>query len=428
MDIEVTTAKSLQGRVSVPGDKSISHRALLASALAEGESEISGFLDAADPRSTISCLQTLGADIRLVASRLRVTGNGLRGLQQPRTMLDAGNSGTTMRLLSGILAGQGFMSRLTGDESLRKRPMKRIIDPLHLMGARVDSSATQTAPLTIHGKFPLTPLSYVMQKPSAQVKSAILLAGLFADGVTEVFESVRTRDHTERMLGLTVMQTSEHSKILVEGGHVILPQAYEIPGDISSAIFLIAAATLIPRSDIVISRVGVNPTRRRILDLLLRLGANIKLLNESVVAGEPIADIHVVSSNLEGKVDLEGSDVAELIDEIPILSVTLALSGLPLTVHGGSDLRNKESDRIRAIVTNLRRLGLEVEEYSDGFAFEGKDSLISADCDSFGDHRIAMAFGMAGMVLPGNMKIRQADSVEISFPSFWKSLNELQRN
>lgn len=426
MDKRVTKSKGLRGTVRVPGDKSISHRALMISALAKGQSEIAGLLDAADPASTRTCLSTLGIGFEWKGELLCVQGRGLKGLQSPKTVLDASNSGTTIRLLSGILAGQPFSSTITGDDSLRSRPMRRIIEPLSLMGARFASTPGGTAPLTILGSFPLLPIEYRMPISSAQVKSAILLAGLFADGTTRVTERAATRDHTERMLGLKTTRSTEGHIVEIEGRREIEAGTFQVPGDISSAAFMISAALIIPNSEIRIRDVGLNPTRTRILDFYRSLGASILTTNERIVTGEPIGDLLVKSTELQGNVWLDDNAVAELIDEIPIIAVTLAVSGAGLTVRGAADLRAKESDRIRAIVANLRCLGLDVEEYPDGFAFQSKKALIHARCDSFGDHRIAMAFGVAGLALSGETIIENAECVEISFPAFWRLLDNLQ--
>jgi len=428
MDIKISTAKRLHGTVPVPGDKSVSHRALMISALANGESEILGFLDAADPQSTLSCIQSLGVEVRRRQGSLRVKGKGLQGLRAADSILDAGNSGTTIRLLSGILAGQPFTTTVTGDESLRQRPMKRIIEPLSRMGAAISSPPEQTAPLTIQGSFPLHPISFSMERPSAQVKSAVLLAGLFGDGTTKVTEMIRTRDHTERMLGLPVDESANGRTVTVDGGKTIDPRTFQIPADISSAAFFIAAATLVPGSEVRLPGVGLNPTRIKIVELFRSLGASIDTVGAKVVAGEPIGDLLVKSSHLQGTVELQAHDVAQLIDEVPIIAVTLALSGVSLSVRGGGDLRNKESDRIRSVVTNLRHIGLDVDEYPDGFAFQSKKTLIPSVCDSFGDHRIAMAFGIAGLVLKGETTVQHAECVEISFPSFWGLLLKLQQD
>ena len=426
MDKHVTKSKGLRGTVSVPGDKSISHRALMIAALANGQSEITGLLDAADPTSTRTCLNALGVEFEWHGGVLRVHGRGLRGLKPPGAVLDAGNSGTTIRLLSGILAGQRFSSTITGDDSLRMRPMNRIIEPLTQMGAGVDATPEGTAPLNILGAYPLQPIEYRMPMLSAQVKSAILFAGLFAAGTTRVSERTVTRDHTERMLGLTTTRSTDGHIVEIEGGKEIEPGGFQVPGDISSAAFIISAALIVPNSEVRIRDVGLNPTRIRILDFYRSLGASISILEETIIAGEPIGDLLIKSTDLQGDVWLDANAVAELIDEIPVIAATLALSGAGLTVRGAADLRAKESDRIRAIVTNLRCLGMDVEEYPDGFAFESKKPLIHARCDSFGDHRIAMAFGMAGLALSGGMVIENAECVNISFPDFWSLLDDLQ--
>ena len=427
MNTTISQSNGLSGTVSVPGDKSISHRSLMISALADGTSEIRGFLDAADPRSTLHCLSALGIEFETAESVIKVHGKGLHGLRSPSCVLNAGNSGTTMRLLTGILAGQQFCSTITGDDSLRQRPMRRIIDPLALMGARILGSDKQTAPLTIDGVYPLKAMDYQMPISSAQVKSAILLAGLFADGVTRVRETTRTRDHTERMLGLRTIESHGSFVVEVAGGTQVDAQRFQVPGDISSAAFLVSAAMLVPHSKLRILSVGLNPTRTRIIEFFRSLGGTIETEREATVAGELIGDLLVTSSQLCGAVELQGREVAELIDEIPILSVTLALSGCSLSVRGAADLRNKESDRIKSIVVNLRKLGVDVEEYPDGFAFQPKNPLIAAECDSFADHRIAMAFGVAGLVLKGGTSITQSECIDISFPSFWQLLRGIER-
>ena len=427
MDTIISTSRGLQGTVKVPGDKSISHRALMISSIARGASEIHGLLDAADARSTLQCLRDLGVDIRLEGSVVRVKGVGLHGLHPPSGTLDAGNSGTTIRLLSGILAGQPFTSTITGDESLRQRPMKRIIEPLSLMGAKITGTPKLTAPISIQGLSPLRTIEYRMPMSSAQVKSAILFAGLFAEGTTRVIEQTKTRDHTERMLGLYSHVSAEGHTIEVNGGTQPEGQKVQVPGDISSAAFLIAAGLLVPHSELIIENVGLNPSRARILDIFRSVGGFVEIARQTTIAGEILGDLLVKTSELKGSVELAGKDVAELIDEIPILAVTLAASGCTLRVRGASDLRNKESDRIHSIVENLRKLRLDVEEYQDGFAFQGKNTLIPAQCDSFDDHRIAMAFGVAGLVLKGETVISHSECVDISFPSFWNLLRSIQR-
>jgi 3-phosphoshikimate 1-carboxyvinyltransferase len=419
MNTTISQSNGLRGTVQVPGDKSISHRAFMISALATGTSEIHGYLDAADPRSTMHCMQALGIDFRIVDSVVIAKGKGLHGLRQAVGTLDSGNSGTTMRLMTGILAGQPFSSTIAGDESLNSRPMKRIIDPLTRMGATIEGTEKQTAPLRVTGRYPLTAIDYQMEISSAQVKSAVLLAGLFADGTTRVTESTKTRDHTERLLGLSKRSDSGRFIVEVKGGTAIAPQRFQVPGDVSSAAFLIAAALLVPHSELRINNVGLNPTRSHLLEFFRSIGGSIDIIREETTAGEPIGDLLVRSSELHGSIALEARDVAELIDEIPILAITAAASGRPMTVHGAADLRNKESDRIHSLVINLRKLGLDVDEYADGFAFQPKNALIGAECDSYNDHRIAMAFGVAGLALQGKTVIRNSECVGISFPAFW---------
>ncbi|MEX0736349.1 MAG: 3-phosphoshikimate 1-carboxyvinyltransferase, partial [Bacteroidota bacterium] len=317
----ILPAARLKGSITVPGDKSISHRALMIGALADGISEVHGFLNAADPRSTRSCLEALGIPISQSGDHLQIHGRGLRGLQAPRRGLDAGNSGTTMRLLSGILAGQPFVSVLTGDDSLSTRPMKRIIEPLTRMGAHIESFPHGTAPLRIEGRFPLDPLEYVMPFPSAQVKSTVLLAGLFAEGETRVSEPAPTRDHTERMLNLKASSGTGNTVIRVLGGQRIKPREFVIPGDISSAAFLIVAALIVPGSEVLLRDIGLNPTRSRILDVLRSVGADMEISNVREFSGEPMGDVLVRSSLLHGNLALSGRAVAEMIDEIPILAV-----------------------------------------------------------------------------------------------------------
>lgn len=426
MDQKITRAPSLRGTVSVPGDKSISHRSLMIGALGGGVSEVRGFLNAADPRSTFECLRLLGVEFESNGDTLRIYGKGIRGLQPPRGRLDAGNSGTTMRLLTGILAGQPFETEISGDESLNKRPMKRILTPLSRMGGVIEATAEFTAPLRISGKYPLRPIDYEMPISSAQVKSAILLAGLFAEGTTRVIEKVATRDHTERMLDLRVLNTEVGHVSEVEGGMRIPPQQFVVPGDISSAAFIIAAGLIVPHSDIILKNIGLNPTRTRILDIVKSVGGNVEIIDQHIAGGEPIGDIRVRNSELRGDIKLIGTTVAELIDEIPILAIISLFTDGSFVLKDASDLRHKESDRIKSMVVNLRKIGTDVEEYEDGFAFEGKNALIAAEIDSFFDHRIAMAFGVVGLTLQGETIIRNSDCVDISFPGFWEVIGMLQ--
>ena len=426
MNITIGRSRPLVGEFQVPGDKSVSHRALMLSALADGTSEILGLLEADDTESTAHCLQQLGVKINRKGLATLVEGRGLSGLSQPKEDLDAGNSGTTMRLLSGILAGQPFRSTLTGDDSLRKRPMNRVIEPLSRMGAKLEASTSGTPPVTIHGKKPLQPIEYQLPVPSAQVKSAIILAGLFADGTTRVIEPVLSRDHTERMLGLDIGTGKRGRSIRVGGGMAIPPRQYRVPGDISSAMFLICAALLVPKSEIFIRNAGLNPTRTRALDLLGSVGAKIRIEGVEEISGEPYGTVSAAFSHLKGEVRIDPSTIPLVIDEIPVLAATLAVAGCAFEVRGAGELRHKESDRISAIVRNLREMSVAVEEYPDGFAFESKKAVIPAVVETSGDHRIAMAFAVAGMALDGGMAIPDHEVASISFPGFWDSIRRFQ--
>lgn len=423
MDLPVRRAKPLVGDLHIPGDKSISHRAALLAALADGSSVLHGFLEAQDPRSTIACLRALGVRVETSGREVRVYGRGLRGFSPPATDLDAGNSGTTLRLLSGILAGHPFESVLTGDDSLRRRPMNRIVEPLTLMGASI-SATNGMPPVRILGKETLRPITYSLPVPSAQVKSAILLAGLYADGVTTVEESVQTRDHTERMLGLQTNTSAGRISVSVTGGMAVRPREFQIPGDISSAVFLVAAASCIKGSDCVIRRVGINPTRSAVLDVLQQAGVSLKQINRQEDDAEPFCDLHVVFSPPERPLHIDRTTTPLVIDEIPALAVLAACARVGFSVEGAGELRVKESDRIALLSENLRRWGIEVSGHQDGFSFGAPASLREATMDSGGDHRIAMAFAVAGMVC-GGITIKGAECADVSFPGFWKLVEHL---
>jgi 3-phosphoshikimate 1-carboxyvinyltransferase len=427
MNVVLKPAKHLRGEVKLPGDKSITHRAMMIGALAEGKSEVVGFSSAADPMSTLECLRALGVDATIAGESLSISGRGLRTLSKPHHVLDAGNSGTTIRLLAGILAGQSFDSTITGDESLRKRPMKRVIDPLLEMGAQIESTENQTPPLKIHPVNRLHCIDYTLPIPSAQVKSAILLAGLHADGITRVTEGVATRDHTERMLGLTVRAQGEKRTVEVIGGQKVKARKFVIPGDISAATFFIVAACLIPNSEVHIAGVGLNPTRTAMLDLLKRMGAGIEVEEEAASVIEPMGNLTVRSSRLQN-VEISPDLIPSLIDEVPVLAVAGAVAGGKFEVRGASELRVKESDRIRSLSANLRRLGIQVEEHEDGFSFEGGNELVpSGPLNSYDDHRIAMAMGVAGLASSHAVEISSAQCVDISFPGFWDLLSKLSK-
>jgi 3-phosphoshikimate 1-carboxyvinyltransferase len=425
VNVVLKPAKHLRGEVKLPGDKSITHRAMMIGALAEGTSEVVDFSSAADPMSTLHCLRELGVETSITGESLLIVGRGMRNLLKPKHTLDAGNSGTTIRLLTGILAGQAFDSTITGDDSLRKRPMKRVIDPLAEMGARIESTETQSPPLRIHPSSGLRGIDYTSPLPSAQVKSAILLAGLHSEGTTRVLEPVPTRDHTERMLGLTVRTLDGKRSVEVVGGRKLEARKFVVPGDISAATFFIVAAGLIPNSEVHIAGVGLNPTRTAMLGLLKQMGADIEVEEAPGSAIEPIGNLTVRSSQLRN-VKISPDLIPSLIDEIPALAVAGAAASGRFEVRGARELRVKESDRIRALSENLRRLGVQVQEYEDGLSFEGGNDLVpSGPLNSYDDHRIAMAMGVAGLASSRAVEITGAHCVDISFPGFWNLLSKL---
>jgi 3-phosphoshikimate 1-carboxyvinyltransferase len=424
MDLEIHSSKGLHGKVLVPGDKSISHRALLIGALAEGVTTIEHLSPAADVGSTLGCLKALGVEVDVVGSQTRMHGKGPRGFLKPTAPLNAGNSGTTMRLLSGILAGQRFDSMIIGDSSLSRRPMRRIIDPLRLMGAQISATPEFTPPISISSTYKLRPIDYELSVPSAQVKSAILFAGLYADGVTRVTESLPTRDHTEKMLGLKVHAEGSKRTTEIRGGLKILPRTFVVPGDISGAAFLIAAGAIVPNSEIVVQNVGLNKSRTAVLDVMQAMNVALTVQNEKVVEGEPIGDILVKTSDIRSDVVLAGSVIPMLIDEIPMLAVLALFGHGSFTVKDAGELRFKETDRINAIVQNMRALGVEIEERADGFAINAKNTVIGCELESYRDHRIAMAFGVVGLRVPG-IVIRNAECADISCPDFWKTIQDL---
>ena len=426
MNQTVSQASSLRGTPALPADKSISHRAALLSALADGRSRIRNFPDSAAPQSTLACVRQLGARAKRDENgTMVVRGGGLEGLRPPSQPLDCGNSGTTMRLLAGILAGQPFGSVLTGDESLQQRPMDRIADPLNAMGGRV-SLVDGHAPIRIRApESGLRSMDYRLPVASAQVKSCVLLAGLFAEGTTEVIEPAPARDHTERMLDLPIQEVGGDRHILVEGGTSVEPQTWSVPGDFSGAAFLIVAATLVPDSEITLENVGLNPSRTALLDVLRGMGADLTVSNERVEGGEPIGDIVVRSADLEA-VEVGGRAIPNLIDEIPVIAVAAACAEGTSEIRDAEELRVKETDRLHAITENLRALGAEVEEHEDGLTIEGRGpNLLGTDVDSFGDHRIAMAMGVAGLVAHGETTIHDAGCARVSFPGFWEELDGL---
>ena len=413
----VRKAARLEGEVTLPGDKSISHRALILGSLADGWSRIHGLSTGADVQATARCLRALGAEIEVSAVR----GFGLDGVREAGRALDCGNSGTTMRLLAGILAAQDFVTELTGDESLSRRPMDRVVKPLIEMGAHA-----QWPPLRVGGKLPLHGIEYEMPVASAQVKSALLLAGLFAEGVTTVIEPVRTRDHTELMLrSMGADIRSEGDRVEVRRASMLKPFDIEIPGDLSAASFWLVAAGLVPGSTVVIPGVGVNPTRMAFVKLLRQNGFSIESARRRVTAGEPVADFEVHTSFGDEPLEVAGDTAAEMIDELPILAV--AATQLPGRSHisGAAELRVKESDRIAAMAEGLEAMGAKITANADGWTIEGRSALHGAQVRSHGDHRIAMALAVAGLLADGETEIEDAECVEISYPGFFEQLEEL---
>jgi 3-phosphoshikimate 1-carboxyvinyltransferase len=419
----------LKGRIQVPGDKSISHRALMLGALAQGETQIQGLLLGEDPCSTAACFRALGATVsELNTEWVTVQGAGLGQLQEPDQVLDAGNSGTTLRLMMGILASHpDRLFMVTGDASLRSRPMGRVVTPLRQMGAQVWGRKGDTlAPLAIRGQ-QLKPIHYASPIASAQVKSAILLAGLMAEGQTTVTEPALSRDHSERMLrafGAEVIVDPETCSATVIGPAHLQGQSVIVPGDISSAAFWLVAATIVPDSDLRIENVGINPTRTGILDILLEMGADITLENPREAAGEPVADLRVRSSLLKA-CTIDGAVIPRLIDEIPILAVAAAMAQGTTIIRDATELRVKESDRLAAMASQLNRIGAQVTEQPDGLEITGGRPLKGSDLDSFTDHRIAMSLAIAALVASGTTVIHRAEAAAISYPTFADTLKAL---
>lgn len=420
----IRPVQRIRGEVRVPGDKSISHRALMLASIAQGDSSIDGLASSRDVASTAQCLRGLGASLDDKGHQgWRVAGRGRVGLRQPTRPLDAGNSGTTTRLLSGLLAGQPFQSTITGDASLRRRPMDRIIDPLQQMGIRVDSDDGR-APLTIHGGEPRG-IQYELPVASAQVKSCLLLAGLYTDDATIVVEPEPTRDHTERMLGAMGADLRHQGEaIVLRGCRELSPLELSVPGDISSAAFFIAAALLVPNGELTLRHVGVNPTRTGSLDVLQAMGAEIEVLDERDAGNEPVADLRVTSAQTLTATEIGGELIPRLIDELPLLAVLATQAEGPTTIRNAGELRHKETDRIHAVAVNLRRMGVELEVRDDGLVIDGPQRLTGAQVEGFGDHRIAMAFAIAGLIADGPTAIEGADWADVSYPGFF---DELQR-
>lgn len=421
-------SSSLQGTVTVPGDKSITHRALILGALADGYTRVTGYCQGEDCLNTLRAIRQLGVEVRDIPEGLEISGKGLWGLVEPANVLDCGNSGTGLRLLAGVLAGQEFFSVLTGDASLRSRPMARIVKPLKLMGAQISGrKGGDLAPLAIQGQ-ELTPLVYDSPVASAQIKSCVLLAGLFAKGTTVVTEPQKSRDHTERMfayLGVPYQETG--CRVEVQGRQSFKGKPIDVPGDISAAAFFVVAATIIPGSEVLIPNIGLNPERTGILDLLLKMGADISVINPRTQAGEPVGDLRVRSSKLHG-IAIGAEMVPKTIDEFPILCVAAALAEGETRISGAKELRVKETDRIHAMATELQRLNVSIEEKPDGLVIHGQASLTGAFCRSYGDHRVAMSLAVAGLAADSEVIVDEVNCIETSFPGFHGKLLDLLTN
>ncbi len=417
----------IKGEIIAESDKSISHRAVIFSALARGEGVVRNFLLAADTLSSYSCMRQLGVEISRDGSLLRVQGQGIEGLKEPVDVLNCGNSGTTMRLLSGLLSARPFFSVLSGDSSLNKRPMKRIIDPLSSMGAIINARGKGNfPPLAINGQN-LTAVNYTLPVASAQVKSALLLAALTADGETTITEPHKSRDHTERMLrSMGGCIQEDGLTIRVIPGSDFKPQEFIVPGDISSAAFFMVAAAIVSGSELLIKGVGINPTRSGIIEVLTQMGAGIKIENQRIVSGEPIADLIISGSRLKA-VEVSGDIIPRLIDELPVLAVAMAVADGTSIVRDAGELRVKETDRIAAITGELNKMGVHAAATEDGFIIEGHPGgLQGARVDSHGDHRIAMSLAVAALLAEGETMISNPGVVDISFPGFWQELERLR--
>ncbi|SHF59032.1 3-phosphoshikimate 1-carboxyvinyltransferase [Fodinibius roseus] len=427
MDYTVQPAASLHGILQLPADKSISHRAAMFAALHQGRSTITNFSEAADPHSTLDCMRELGVEIEEPGNHtLIVHGVGRDGLQTPSGDLDCGNSGTTMRLLSGIIAGSGVSARLTGDESLSVRTMKRIIEPLRAMGAHIEAREDDFAPLNFRRDAELKPLHFPLPIPSAQLKSCVLLAGLFGDGPTEVIETLPSRDHTERLLNLAIEEKEKKRIIRSSRKDVVPGQSYRVPNDFSAAAFWLVAGAIHPEAEISLPGVGLNPTRTGALGILQQMGADMEITNNDHEGAEPVADIRVKSSPLK-PVKITGEVVPNCIDEIPILAIAMLFADGVSRVSGAEELRHKETDRLNALAEMLESAGADFEEYKDGFTIKGDPDFRPdpAAFSSFHDHRIAMAAAVLALMGPDSSTVLNGHCTAISYPGFWEDLSLL---
>lgn len=423
MDVEVKKKNSLKGVISVPGDKSISHRAVMIGSIAEGLTEVENFLVAKDTLSTVECMRKLGVDIKLEGNRVKVYGKGLY-LSKSSEVLDVGNSGTTIRLLMGILAGQEFETILTGDDSIKRRPMGRVIVPLTLMGAKIEAREGNFAPVKIRGG-KLRGIEYKMPIASAQVKSSIMLASLYAEGRTVIEEPALSRNHTELMLQTFGARIEiDGKKIFCYPGSKLKGQKIIVPGDISSAAYFIVAANLLPNSEVVIKDVNVNPTRTGIIDVLKGMGGNVELINERYVNNEKIADIVVKSSKLKG-IEIGGDLIPKLIDEIPVIAVAAVFAEGTTVIKNAEELKVKESNRIKSMTSELGKMGAKIFETEDGMIIEGTGFLRGAEVESYNDHRVAMSLWIAGLLAEGRTIIKKAECVDVSYPDFYKTFDML---
>ncbi|WEG18359.1 3-phosphoshikimate 1-carboxyvinyltransferase [Alkalihalophilus pseudofirmus] len=419
--------QGLNGTIRVPGDKSISHRAVMFGAIADGVTTVEGFLNGEDCLSTITCFKKLGVNITQDEERVKIEGKGWNGLVEPLNILDVGNSGTTTRLMLGILATRPFHSVMIGDDSIAKRPMSRVVDPLREMGAQIDGRANGNfTPLSVRGGS-TKGIDFTSKVASAQVKSAILLAGLQSAGTTSVTEPALSRDHTERMLeAYGVKVEREGLKVSVKGGQSLKASHIVVPGDISSAAFFLVAGAIVPNSQITLTGVGVNPTRSGIIDVLQKMGASLTVSNEKVVSGEPIADLTIETSSLKG-IEIGGDLIPRLIDEIPVIAVLASQAEGKTVIKDAEELKVKETNRIDTVVSELKKLGASIEATEDGMIIEGTRSLKGATVNSYGDHRIGMAMAIAGLITEGQVDIERSEAIAVSYPSFFEHIDRLTK-
>lgn len=420
-----TNIKRLKGKITIPGDKSISHRSVMFGAIAHGETKVSNFLPGEDCLSTISCFRKLGVTIEENDGQLRIIGKGFEGLTEPNEVLDVGNSGTTIRLLMGILAGRPFFSSLVGDESIGKRPMTRVTNPLKDMGAKIDGRKNGSfTPVSIRGGG-LKPIKYELPVASAQVKSAIILAGLQADGQSIIVEPEETRDHTERMIvkfGGEIHK--DNQEIFVKGGQKLTAATIQVPGDISSAAFFLVAGAVIPESEIVLKNVGLNPTRTGIIEVMNKMGADLEIVQTEESSFEPFGDIIIKTSNLKGTV-IEGDLIPKLIDEIPIIALLATQAEGTTIIKDAEELKVKETNRIDTVVQELKTLGANIEATDDGMIIHGKSKLNGGTVSSHGDHRIGMMLAIAALLCEDEAELENPDAISVSYPNFFTHLNSL---